>query len=378
MSKFKNIVVKIGSSTLTNKNGNLDTANLKRIAGELAELIRSKKKITVVTSGAIVSGSDRLKFNKKPRSIPEKQAAAAVGQSLLMMEYSKAFGEHGLTVAQILLTRDEVSDRQRYLNTRNTISKLLEMGVVPIVNENDTVSVEEIKIGDNDTLSALVASLIGADLLVMLTDVDGFMMPDEDGELQVVHEIKEITQEVKDAAGHPSTQMGVGGMITKIQAAEICSDAGVEAAIANGRTPGVLDKIIAGGKVGTIFKSKISHLESRKRWLAHGLKVKGTLVIDGGAETALIKGNKSLLPVGIREIAGKFDLGEAVSVKNESGLEVARGLVNYSSENLKKITGLRSDKISEVLGIEYVDEVIHRDNLVLMEKPSIGGQGIDK
>jgi glutamate 5-kinase len=259
--KYKTIVVKIGSSTLTNKQGNLDTANLKRIVGELADLAASKKKIIVVTSGAIVSGTERLKFNKKPRSIPEKQAAAAVGQSILMREYAKAFGEHDITIAQILLTRDEVSDRKRALNTKNTLMKLLAMGVIPIVNENDTVSTDEIKIGDNDTLSALVASLIGADLLIMLTDVDGFMMPDEDGKLQVVSEIKEITREVKEAAGHPSTHMGVGGMITKIQAAKICSSAGVVTAIANGRTAGVIDKIIAGGSAGTIFRSRMPKSE---------------------------------------------------------------------------------------------------------------------
>lgn len=368
MSKYKTIVIKIGSSTLTNKAGGLDTSNLDRIAGELAELKVQKKNIIIVTSGAIVSGSGSLKFNKKPRSIPEKQAAAAVGQGLLMREYARAFEEHGITVAQILLTRDEVSNRERYINTRNTLTKLLEMNVIPIVNENDTVSVEEIKIGDNDTLSALVASLIGADLLIMLTDVDGFMMPDEDNELQVVHEIKEITHDVKEAAGHPSSQMGVGGMITKIQAAEICSDAGVVTAIANGRKTGVMAEVIAGKKTGTIFAPKVSHMESRKRWLAHGLPVKGTIVIDGGAETALIKRNGSLLPVGVKDIAGKFDLGEAVSVKNENGLEIARGLVNFSSENLRKIIGLKTGQVEEVLGGEYVDEVIHRDNLVLIEK----------
>ncbi|MFH1709516.1 MAG: glutamate 5-kinase [bacterium] len=261
--KYKTIVVKIGTSTLTNKAGTLDTANLKRIAGELAKLREQKKNIIIVTSGAIVSGSERLKFNKKPKSIPEKQAAAAVGQSLLMMEYAKAFGEHGITVAQILLTKDEVSDRERYLNTRNTIANLLKLDAVPIVNENDTVSVEEIKIGDNDTLSALVASLVGADLLIMLTDVDGFMMPDKNGKLQVVNEIKEIAAEMKEAAGHPSTHMGVGGMITKIQAAQICSDAGVVTAIANGRTGGVIAEIIAGKKAGTIFTPRVSRTESR-------------------------------------------------------------------------------------------------------------------
>ncbi len=248
MSKFKTIVVKIGSSTLTNKAGNLDTANLKRIAAEISEMTASKKKVIIVTSGAIVSGRERLNLKKINGSIPEKQAAAAVGQSILMREYAKAFDEHGITVAQILLTRDEISNKARSLNTSNALTKLLELGVIPIVNENDTVSVEEIKIGDNDTLSALVASLVGADLLIMLTDVDGFMMGS-----RVVHEIKEITKEVMDAAGHSSSDKGVGGMVTKIKAAEICSGSGITTAIANGRTAGVMEKIISGEQVGTVF-----------------------------------------------------------------------------------------------------------------------------
>jgi glutamate 5-kinase len=272
MAKFKTIVVKIGSSTLTNKAGNLDTANLRRIADEIAKNKKSGKNIVIVTSGAIVTGSERLRFNKKPRSIPEKQAAAAVGQSILMKEYAKAFGEHDITVAQILLTRDELSDRERYLNTRNTLLKLLELGVIPVINENDTISVDEIKIGDNDTLSALVADLIGADALILLTDVEGFMMPDEDGELQVVPEIDEITAEIRDAAGHPSTQ-GTGGMRTKLDAAKIAADAGVVTAIAHGRSSGVLDKFISTGKAGTIFTPKVEKMDSRKRWLAHGKSI---------------------------------------------------------------------------------------------------------
>lgn len=367
MSKYKTIVVKIGSSTLTNKAGTLDIDNLKRIVGELAELKKAKKNIIIVTSGAIVSGAERLKYNKKPKTIPEKQAAAAVGQSILMREYAKAFGEHDITVAQILLTRDEISNREKYINTRNALTELLVLGVIPIVNENDTVSIDEIKIGDNDTLSALVASLIGADLLIMLTDVDGFMMPDEDNEPQVIDEIREITPDIKQAAGRPSTQ-GTGGMITKLQAAEICSDAGIVTAIANGRKPGVLDIFTKTGKIGTTFIPKASHMESRKRWIAHGPSIKGTLVIDGGAEGALIKEKKSLLPVGIKGVSGKFDVGETVSIKNEAGLEIARGLVNYSNEDLKKITGLHTKDIAEVLGVETVQEVIHRDNLVLIEK----------
>lgn len=366
MNKYRTIVVKIGSSTLTDKQGNLDTANLKRIVSELAELKKAKKNILVVTSGAIVSGTELLKLGRKPKTIPEKQAAAAVGQGLLMRQYAKAFEEHGISVAQVLLTRDEVSEREKYLNTRNTLIKLLELGVVPVINENDTVSVEEIKIGDNDTLSALVASLIDADLLIMLTDVEGFMMPDEDNEPQVVHEIKEITADIKQAAGRPSTQ-GVGGMITKLQAAEICSDAGVVAAIVSGRTAGVIGAYLSAGKVGTTFTPKASHMESRKHWLVHGKAIKGTLVIDGGAESALIKSNKSLLPVGVKSYAGKFDKGDSVAIKNEAGQEVARGLVEYSSDNLKRIMGLKSSQVEEVLGSEYVDEVVHRDNLVILE-----------
>jgi glutamate 5-kinase len=369
MSKYRTIIIKIGSSSLTNKQGTLDTANLARIAGEVAELIKSKKKVIIVTSGAIVSGTEQLKLGRKPKTIPEKQAAAAVGQGLLMRQYAKAFEAFGISVAQILLTRDEISNREKYINTRNTLNALLSMGVVPIINENDTISIDEIKIGDNDTLSALVASLTGADLLVILTDVDGFMMPDEDNEPQVVHVINEITKDIEQAAGRPSTQ-GVGGMVTKLQAARICSDAGVVMAIGNGRKENVMADIISGKKTGTLFTPKGAHMESRKRWIAQGPSIKGTIVIDGGAEGAIIKENKSLLPVGIKEISGKFDVGDSVSIKNETGLEIGRGLVNYSSDNLKQIIGLRSEKVSEVLGIEYVNEVIHRDNLVLIEKPA--------
>lgn len=367
MNKFKTIVIKIGSSTLTNKQGNLDTDNLKRIAAELADLKAKGKNVIIVTSGAIVCGSGRLNLGKKAASIQDKQAAAAVGQGMLMREYAKAFGEHDITVAQILLTQDEITDRERYINTRNAMTRLLDLGVVPIVNENDTVSVEEIRIGDNDTLSALVASLIGADLLVMLTDVDGFMMADEDTELQVIDEIPEITNDIEEAAGRPSSQMGTGGMATKLQAARICMDAGVTAVIASGRKDGVISQIVAGKKIGTLFPPKTDPMESRKRWLAHGLKIKGTMMIDGGAETALIKGNKSLLPVGVKNVEGSFEAGDSVSVKNDAGTEIARGLTNYSSEKIKKFMGMKSGEAEKEFG-ESLNEVIHRDNLVLMTK----------
>ncbi|MFA4967712.1 MAG: glutamate 5-kinase [Candidatus Margulisiibacteriota bacterium] len=256
MSGYKTIVIKIGSSTLTTKEGKLDVENLTRIVKETADLVKKGNKIIIVTSGAMVTGFERLKLRSKPKTLPEKQAAAAVGQSILMRQYEKAFEKFGITVAQILLTRDEISVRERYLNARNTISTLLAEGVVPVVNENDTVAVEEIKVGDNDTLSALVASLIGADLLALLTDVDGFYMETEEEARHKIDIIKKIDKKVEAAAGHSGTEHGTGGMITKIKAIKICHDAGIPVVIAHGRTEGLISKIAAGEQVGTLFLPK--------------------------------------------------------------------------------------------------------------------------
>lgn len=249
---FNTIVIKIGSSTLTDPTGKLDVSNLKRIVAEAASLVKQKKKVLMVTSGAIVTGAEKLGLGR-PKTVPEKQAAAAVGQSLLMRQYEKAFEEFSITVAQVLLTRDAIADRERYLNARSCITTLLNEGVVPIVNENDTVAVDEIKIGDNDNLAALTASLIGADLLIILTDVDGFYLRNEEGVQYLISEVKKITKEMEEAAGHPSTQLGTGGMLTKIQAAEICSDAGIYTAIINGRKSGLIRTLAAGEKAGTLF-----------------------------------------------------------------------------------------------------------------------------
>jgi glutamate 5-kinase len=360
------IVVKIGSSTLTTKENKLDVSNLTRLVSETAELIKQKHKVILVTSGAIVSGADKLGLATKPKSIPEKQAAAAVGQSLLMRQYEKAFEQFGIPTAQILLTRDAIADRERYLNTRHCMTTLLSEGVVPIVNENDTVAVEEIKVGDNDTLSALVASLIGADLLVLLTDVDGFYMESEEKVAFKATVIEEITAEVEAAAGHPGTQLGTGGMITKIQAAKLCSDAGIPVVIAHGRTEGLLKKIAAGEQVGTLFKAKEKKPESRKRWVAHGLVISGSITVDAGAEKALITKGSSLLPAGISEVKGKFKIGELISINNLSGKEIGRGLTNYASEEVEKIKRQKSSQINQVLGYEGSPEVIHRDNLVIL------------
>ncbi|MCX5725590.1 MAG: glutamate 5-kinase [Candidatus Saganbacteria bacterium] len=361
------MVIKIGASSLTDRSGKLDTENLRRLSNEIADIIKDGKKVVLVTSGAIVCGREKLKLTGAKETIQEKQAAAAVGQSLLMAEYGRVFGEKGLKVGQVLLTRDAIADRSRYINSRNTITALLELGAIPIVNENDTVSVDEIKVGDNDNLSALVASLVGADLIINLTNVDGFYMKDEAGEPVLVPEVSEITREIEDAAGHPSTQLGVGGMITKIQAAKIATDAGIPMVIASAKKSGTLKKIISGEKIGTIFHSKISKLESKKRWLAHGLPRKGSIVIDGGAESALKKHGGSLLAVGILEVKGDFEHGDAISIEDESGKEIGRGLSNYSSEDLKKIKGLNTAKIQEILGYKGTPEALHRDDLVLIE-----------
>lgn len=251
-NNYQTIVLKIGSSTLTGQDGQLDLVNFKRIIAEVAELIRQKKHVIIVTSGAVALGSQKLKLGQ-PKTIPQKQAAAAVGQSVLMRQYEKAFEEFGLTVAQVLLTGDVIAGRERAHNARNCISMLLHEGVVPIVNENDTVAIEEIKIGDNDNLAALTASLIGADLLIVLTDVDSFYLKNEEGIPYPISEVSEITEAIKDAAGHPSTQLGTGGMVTKIQAAEVCLKAGINLVIMNGKKPGLIEAAAAGEKVGTIF-----------------------------------------------------------------------------------------------------------------------------
>jgi glutamate 5-kinase len=351
---FNTIVIKVGSSSLTGPQGTLDIANLKRITAEISELVKAKKKIILVTSGAIVCGAERLGLGK-PKTIPRKQAAAAVGQSRLMRQYEKAFEEFDLTVAQILLTRDAIADRERYLNARQTFDTLLEENVIPIVNENDTVAIDEIKIGDNDNLAALTASLVGADILILLTDVDGFYMKNEEGVPYLAGEIKEINREVEDAAGHPSTQLGTGGMITKVQAAKICSNAGTHMAIIHGKKEGLLKQVLDREAVGTMFIPKASKVESRKRWLAHGQEKEGTIIIDAGAEAALLKKNTSLLPVGIKSIKGKFRAGALVSIADESEKEIARGLVNMSSVELGKAIGKKG-----------VGEAVHRDNLVII------------
>lgn len=326
----------------------------------------------LVTSGAIGAGVSRLGLAQRPKTIPEKQAAAAVGQGLLMQTYEKLFSEYGHTVAQVLLTREDIADRRRHLNARNTLLTLLQYGVIPIINENDTIAVDEIKFGDNDTLGALVTGLVNADLLILLSDVDGVYDADPRSvpEAQLVPLVTDLTDAIEAAAGGPGSSLGSGGMATKIQAAKVTMQSGAAMIIAHGARPSVIREILNGEPVGTLFTPHGRPLEMRKRWIAFFHTPHGELVIDDGARAALVEHGKSLLPIGVVDVLGRFEEGELVCVRDTQGHEVARGLVNYSSEQLAVVKGLGSRAIEERLGDKlHYAEVIHRDNLVLMSAP---------
>lgn len=309
----------------------------------------------------------RLGITQKPKTIPEKQALAAVGQGLLMQVYAKLFSEYGKTVSQVLLTREDLMERKRYLNARHALLTLLDYKMIPIINENDVVAVEELKFGDNDTLSALVAGLVDADLLIILSDIEGLYTADprKDSKASLISQVAEITPEVEARAGGAGTLSGTGGMWTKIQAAKIATNSGVAMVIANGGRDGIIGEIISGKNWGTLFLAKEHKLHSRKRWLAFGIPLHGTITIDQGAQRALIEKGKSLLPSGIIGLEGIFQVGDLVAVLNQEGQEVSRGLVNYSSEEIEKIKGCSTRDIITVLGHKHYDEVIHRDNLVV-------------
>ncbi len=362
------IVVKVGTSTLTHATGKLNLLRIEKLVRELSDLANQGKQIILVTSGAVGAGVDRLGLKEKPKTIPEKQAAAAVGQGILLHIYEKLFGEYGQIVAQVLLTRADSVNRKRYTNSRNTLMALLNQGVIPIVNENDAVAIDELKIGDNDTLSAMVASIIDADLLVILSDVEGVYTanPQTDPGAILLSEITDITPEIEALAGGPGTLRGTGGMYTKIQAAKIAVNSGVAMVIASGGRDGVVRDVLQGNKVGTIFVSKENRLQIRKRWLAFGVSVSGRVTVDCGCEQALLHDGSSLLAAGITAVEGEFELGNTISIKNAAGREMARGITNYSAEDIKKIMGAHTPEISNILGSKPFDEVVHRDNLVLL------------
>ena len=366
LQNSKRIVVKVGTSTITHPSGKL---NLERIVTLVREIVAAAKgrEVLLVTSGAIGIGSARLGLTHKPTTIPAKQAAAAVGQGLLMQIYEKFFTEQGKIVAQILLTRADLGDRQRYLNAKNALDTLFSYEVIPIVNENDTVAVDEIKIGDNDTLAANITALIGADLLVILSDVEGLYTADPrlDPAAKKIDVIEEITPEIEQLAGQAGSTFGTGGMQTKLAAARIATKSGAAMAIVHGGREGNLAKVLSGQCPGTIFLPQ-EPLAGRKMWLAFNPPVCGKVIVDEGAEDALRERGKSLLPSGIVGCEGEFSAGDLVSICGSAGREFARGLVNYDASELKKIKGLKSNQIEAVLGYRGYDEAIHRDNLVLL------------
>lgn len=369
LSEAKRIVVKVGTSTITYPNGKRNFSQIDRLARELSDLQNQGKEMILVSSGAVAVGVDRLGLEAKPSTIPGKQAAAAVGQGVLMHTYEKFFAEYGQIVAQVLITRTEAIDRHRYTNSRNTFMELIRQRVIPIVNENDVVALDELKIGDNDNMSSLVAGIIDADLVIILSDIDGLYTanPNVDPTATLVHTVMEITPAVEASAGGVGSTRGTGGMATKIQAAKTAVTSGINLVIASGTEKNAIRRVLEGEEVGTLFVSRENRLQFRKRWLAFGAKIKGSLVVDDGCARAVAKaGGCSILPAGIRQVDGEFQTGSTVSVRNLDGRELARGLVHYSSGELKKIMGHKSSEIESILGHKNFDEVIHRDDLVIL------------
>lgn len=367
-SKVRRVVVKVGSGLIASPERGLDATAIGALTDDLAGLTSDGKEVALVSSGAIASGAARLGLARRPRSIPEKQAAAAVGQSALMWHYEQAFARHGVKVAQVLLTQEDISHRSRYLNARNTLLTLLRFRVLPIINENDTVAVEEIKVGDNDNLSALVAHLIDAELLVLLTDVDGLYTgdPRRDPAARRIETVEAVTEDLWRMVGERAGEFSVGGMLTKLEAAQKATASGIPMVIASGRESGVLRRLFKGEPVGTYFLPKGDRLAARKRWIAFAVPPQGRLTVDAGARKALTERGRSLLPSGVVEVEGEFRSGEVVALTMSDGKEFARGLVNYDAGELRRIQGAKSATIEQILGYKSFDEVIHRDNLVVL------------
>lgn len=370
LRKAKRIVVKVGTSTITYSNGKRNFQQIDRLARELSDLQNQGKEMILVSSGAVAVGVDRLGLDAKPATIPGKQAAAAVGQGVLMHTYEKFFADYGQIVAQVLLTRTEAIDRHRYTNSRNTFMELLKQGVIPIVNENDVVALDELKIGDNDNMSALVAGIIDADLVIILSDIDGLYTanPETHPDARLVDLVHEITPEIEASAGGAGSARGTGGMATKIQAAKAATSSGIQLVIASGTEKNAIPRILQGENIGTLFVNRENRLQFRKRWLAFGAKIHGSIVVDDGCAKAIRKaGGCSILPAGICTVIGEFQAGSTVSVVDQENHELARGLVHYASDELEQIKGCKSCDIENILGHKNFDEVIHRDDLVILQ-----------
>ncbi len=366
LKDVKKVLIKIGSAVLTGDNG-LDLNIIEELVDEIVDLKKRGYHIVIVTSGAIASGKHRMGISGPLKSMPQKQAAAAIGQGRLMRVYSNAFGKHGIYVAQILLTMSDLTDRKRFLNIRNTLTTLMEWGVIPIINENDTVAVDEIKFGDNDQLAAMIANITETHLLINLTNTDGLYdrNPNRSKKAKVIPIVSEISDVIEQAATDETSDVGSGGMKSKVLAAKKVTAFGIPYMIAAGKEKGILRDLCAGKDRGTLFLPMKDHLNSRKYWIAFTLRSRGKLTIDDGARHALIEEGKSLLPSGIIDVEGDFHVGDPVLCLDGGGKILAKGLTNYGAEEVRKIMGLKTSKIHQVLGYKDYDEVIHRDNMAV-------------
>lgn len=369
LREARRIVVKVGSSLVTNEGRGLDEAAIEEWSRQLAALVKDGREVIMVSSGAIAEGMKRLGWTRRPKEIHELQAAAAVGQMGLAQMYETRLRAHGLPSAQVLLTHADLADRERYLNARSTLLTLLDLGVVSVINENDTVVTDEIKFGDNDTLGALVANLVEADVLVILTDQKGLYTADprKDPAAQFVHEARAGDPALEQMAGGAGSSIGKGGMITKILAAKRAAGSGASTVIAWGREPSVLLRLAQGEAIGTLLVAQTGKTQARKQWMADHLQLRGAVVVDAGAVRKLREDGKSLLPIGMTAVEGEFSRGEVIAVRDEQGAEIARGLANYASAEARLLCRKPSSEIEILLGYTAEQEMVHRDNLVLMK-----------
>ncbi len=369
ISQARHIVIKIGSGVLTAPRQGVDQAIFGMLAEQIVHILSEGKEVVLVSSGAIAAGMAKLNMEERPKAIPLQQGTAAIGQIALIQHYERSFGQFSRLVAQILLTNEDLHHRQRFLNARGTLMTLLSYEVIPIINENDSVVVDEIKFGDNDYLAAQVINLVEADLLIILTDTDGLFDrdPRRSENASLISFVEEISPEIEKLASRQPGAVGTGGMLSKIHAAKTAAAFGVPTIVANGRTAGTLLSLFRGENTGTLFLPKKEKISSRKHWIAYSLKPSGTLILDEGARKAILRKGKSLLPSGVKRVEGEFKVGDAIRCCDEGGNEFARGLITYSAEEVEKIKGCKTSEIKKILGYKYYDEVIHRDNLVLIE-----------
>ncbi len=363
---YKRIVIKVGSNLLTDDKG-IKKAFLKSLVSQLSALHSKSKEIVLVSSGAISLGVKKLGMGSKPTALSEKQATAAVGQNVLMQAYETAFSGNSIAVAQVLLGHDDIKNKSRNVNARNTLNKLLEWKVIPVINENDTVATDEIKFGDNDTLAGIVGSLVSADVVIILTSVDGIYdkNPDMHKDAKIISDISDIHEAIKSIDTEGKTSMGTGGMVTKLEVARKLNLLGIPLVIANGHKEGVIENIVAGKKEGTLVREKNVKVDSRKRYILMSMKEKGKIKVDDGAKAALLNSGKSLLAVGVTGAHGDFVFGDAVEIVDAKGVKLGKGITNYSSKDLESIKGKRNTELKKELGDSFYEEVINRDNLFI-------------